>query len=220
MGYTATRSGLVLSPGGIAVMVMMPIVGFLLSKVQPRWLVIVGVLITSASLFYMAGFNLEITYGIAARARIYQSLGMAFLFVPINTMAFYFIPKEKTNSATGIINLARNVGGSVGISVVTTMLARSSQVHQQILAANVNPLNPAYRQMMAGTTGALMAGGASHSLAAAQANGLLYSVVQRQAAMLAFVDNFRLLAIGALVIIPLMFLMKKITPQKGGMVSH
>ncbi|MFZ0818460.1 MAG: DHA2 family efflux MFS transporter permease subunit [Candidatus Acidiferrales bacterium] len=220
MGYTATQSGLVLSPGGLAVMVMMPIVGFLLSRIQPRWLVIVGVLITSASLFYMSTFNLDISYGIAVKARVYQSLGMAFLFVPINTMAFYFIPKEKTNSATGIINLARNVGGSVGISAVTTMLARSSQHHQQILAANVNALNPAYRQMMAGTSGALMAGGASHSLAVAQAHGMLYGMVQRHAAMLAFVDNFRLLGIGAAVIIPLMFLMKKITPQKGAMVSH
>ena len=100
------------------------------------------------------------------------------------------------------------------------MLARSSQHHQQILAANVNALNPAYRQMMAGATGALMAGGASHSQALAQAHGILYGIVQRQAAMLAFVDNFRLLGIGALVIIPLMFLMKKITPQKGAMVSH
>ncbi len=220
MGYTATKSGLVLSPGGLAVMVMMPIVGILLSKFQPRWLVIVGVLITSASLFYMSTFNLEISYGIAARARVYQSLGMAFLFVPINTMAFYFIPKEKTNSATGIINLARNIGGSVGISAVTTMLARGSQTHQQILAANVNPLNPAYRQMMAGTTGALMAGGASHAQAVAEAHGILYGMVQRQASMLAFVDNFRLLGIGAAVIIPLMFLMKKISPQKGAVVAH
>jgi MFS transporter, DHA2 family, multidrug resistance protein len=220
LGYTATQSGLVLSPGGIAVMVMMPIVGFLLSKVQPRWLVIVGVLITSASLFYMASFNLNISYGIAARARIYQSLGMAFLFVPINTMAFYFIPKEKTNSATGIINLARNVGGSVGISVVTTMLARSSQVHQQILAANVYAENPAYKRMAAGLAGAFTGGGSGPTQAVAQANGMIYGLVQRHAAMLAFVDNFRLLAIGAAVIIPLMFLMKKITPQKGSMVSH
>jgi DHA2 family multidrug resistance protein len=220
LGYTATQSGLVLSPGGLAVMVMMPVVGFLLSKVQPRWLVIVGVLITSASLFYMAGFNLDISYGTAVRARVYQSFGMAFLFVPINTMAFYFIPKEKTNSATGIINLARNVGGSVGISAVTTMLARGSQVHQQILAANVNSMNPAYRQMLAGTTGALVAGGASHSQAVAQAHGLLYGMVQRHAAMLAFVDNFRFLGIGVAAIIPLLFLMKKITPQKRTVAAH
>jgi DHA2 family multidrug resistance protein len=220
MGYTATKSGLVLSPGGLAVMVMMPIVGFLLSKIQPRWLVIVGVLITSASLFYMSTFSLDISYGIAVKARVYQSLGMAFLFVPINTMAFYFIPKEKTGSASGIINLARNVGGSVGIAGVTTMLARGSQVHQQILAANVNPLNPAYHRMMAGTTGALMAGGASHAQAVAEAHGILYGMVQRQAAMLTFVDNFRLLAIGMTVLIPLMFLMKKITPQKGAAAVH
>jgi DHA2 family multidrug resistance protein len=220
LGYSATRSGMVLSPGGLAVMVMMPIVGILLSKVQPRWLVIIGVLITSASLFYMSGFNLDISYGTAVRARVYQSLGMAFLFVPINTMAFYFISKKNTNNATGIINLARNVGGSVGISIVTTMLARSSQVHQHFLAANVNPQNPAYRQMVAGAAGGLMAGGASHAQAVAQAQGMLYGMVQRHAAMLAFVDNFRFLGIGMAVLIPLMFLMKKITPQKGAVVTH
>jgi DHA2 family multidrug resistance protein len=220
LGYSATQSGLVLSPGGLAVMIMMPIVGFLLSKIQPRWLVIVGVLITSASLFYMSGFNLNITHGLAVRARVYQSLGMAFLFVPINTMAFYYISKKDTNSATGIINLARNVGGSVGISAVTTMLARSSQVHQQILASNANALNPAYRQMVTGTTGALMAAGSSHTQAIDQAHGMLYGMIQRNATMLAFVDNFRYLGIGVAVIIPLMFLMKKITPQKGAVVSH
>jgi len=220
MGYTATQSGLVLTPGGLAVMVTMPVVGFLLSKVQPRWLVVVGVLITSASLFYMAGFNLDINYGTAVRARVYQSFGMGFLFVPINTMAFYFIPKEKTNSATGLINLARNIGGSVGISAVTTLLARGSQVHQQILAANVNAENPAYRRLATGLAGAFTSGGSGPGQAMAQAHGVIYGMVQRHAAMLAFVDNFRFLGVAMAVIIPLLFLMKKITPQKGHAVAH
>ena len=194
LGYNATLSGLVLSPGGIAVMVMMPIVGVLIGKIQARWLVIVGVLITSLSLFpHVAISILQIDFQTAMWARIYQSLGMAFLFVPINTMAFYFIAKEKTNNATGIINLARNVGGSVGISLVATMLSRGAQVHQAYLTGHVNPLDPAYRAQLAGLISTLMTKGMSLTAATAQAQGMIYGMVQRQASMLAFVDNFRLL---------------------------
>ncbi len=218
LGYNATLSGLVLSPGGIAVMVMMPVVGVLIGKIQARWLVIVGVLITSLSLFHMSNFNLQIDFKTAMWARIYQSLGMAFLFVPINTMAFYFISKEKTNNATGIINLARNVGGSVGISLVATMLSRGAQVHQAYLTAHVNPLDPAYRAQLAGLTSTLVTKGMSLTAATAQAQGVIYGTVQRQASMLAFVDNFRLLGAAMLIIIPLLFLMKKTTPKKGGAV--
>lgn len=220
LGYNATLSGLALSPGGIAVMVMMPVVGVLIGKIEARWLVIIGVLITSFSLFHMAQFNLQVDFPSVMWARVYQSLGMAFLFVPINTMAFYFIAKEKTNNATGIINLARNVGGSVGISIVATMLSRGAQLHQAYLTGRVNPLNPAYRNMTRGLTGAFIAGGAGPANAIAQANGMVYGLVQRQSSMLAFVDNFRLLGVGMLVIIPFLFLMKKVKPHKGSVVAH
>jgi DHA2 family multidrug resistance protein len=180
--------------------------------------VIVGVLITSLSLFHMANFNLQIDFGTAMWARIYQSLGMAFLFVPINTMAFYFISKEKTNNATGIINLARNVGGSVGISLVATMLSRGAQVHQAYLTGHANALDPAYRAQLSGLTATLVTKGMSLTAATAQAQGMIYGMVQRQASMLAFVDNFRLLGAAMLIIIPLLFLMKKTTPHKGGAV--
>ena len=135
-------------------------------------------------------------------------------------MAFYFISKEKTNNATGIINLARNIGGSVGISIVATMLARGAQVHQAYLTGRVNPLNPTYRKMMHGLTGAFIGGGSGPAAAAAQAHGMIYGLVARQASMLAFVDNFRLLGAGMLVIIPLLFLMKKTKPHKGPMAAH
>jgi DHA2 family multidrug resistance protein len=145
---------------------------------------------------------------------------MAFLFVPINTMAFAFIPKEKTNNATGIINLARNVGGSVGISMVATMLARGAQVHQAYLNGHVNAENPAYRNMLHGLTGVFVGGGSSAAGAVTQSQGMIYGLVLRQASMLAFVDDFRLLGAGMLVIIPLLFLMKKTKPHKGSVAAH
>ena len=139
LGYTALLSGLVLSPGGIMVVIMLPIVGKLLTQFDARWLVVFGVVIVALSLFHMATFNLDIDFRTAMMARIYQSAGMAFLFVPINVMAFYFIPKEKINNATGIINLARNIGGSFGIANVVTLLARRAQFHQGMLVSHMTP---------------------------------------------------------------------------------
>ncbi len=215
LGYDATTSGWMLSPGGVAVMVLLPFVGWMLGRIEPRWLVTFGTLIIAASLINMSHFDLELDFRTAMLARVYQSCGMAFLFVPINVMAFYFISKEQVNNATGIINLARNIGGSVGISGVQTLLARQQQTHQNYLVAHATPYSYAYRSAVSGMTQMFAAHSSSTVDASAQARGLLYEVIQRQSMMQAFVDNFRLLAGVALVIVPLMFLMKKIRPTKG-----
>ncbi len=220
LGYTALLSGLVLSPGGIVVVIMLPIVGKLLTRFDARWLVIVGVVIVATSLFHMATFNLDIDFHTAMVARIYQSAGMAFLFVPINVMAFYFIPKEKINNATGIINLARNVGGSFGIANVVTLLARRSQFHQHILVSHMTPFDPAFRGLVSGSAGVLYAAGSSIADAQAQANGLVYGILQRHATMLAFVDDFWLMGLTFLGLVPLMFMMKKSRPHGGSPLAH
>src|SRR5215470_10763037 len=118
LGYTAEKAGLALSPGGVVIMLMMPVAGFLVTKVDTRLLISAGCIICAISLFIMAGWNLEIDYGHAVRARMLQGLGLAFLFIPINVAAFAYVPKEKTNMGTGIINLARNIGASIGIATV------------------------------------------------------------------------------------------------------
>ncbi len=124
MGYSALTSGLVLSPGAIITMLSMPLVGFLMMRFHARWLIVVGLIIGAAGLFKTANFNLQISYSDAVWARCILSAGMGFLFVPINTAAYYYIAKKETDYASGLINLARNLGGSAGISFVTTMLAR------------------------------------------------------------------------------------------------
>jgi len=220
LGYTALLSGLVLSPGGIVVVIMLPIVGKLLTRFEARWLVICGVVIVAASLFHMATFNLDIDFRTAMMARIYQSAGMAFLFVPINVMAFYFIPKEKFNNATGIINLARNIGGSFGIANVVTLLARRTQFHQGMLVSHMTPFDSAYRAMVNGAAGILHVAGSSYPDAQAQAYGMAYGLLQRHAAMLAFVDDFWLMGLTFLSLIPLMFLMKKSRPHGAPMSAH
>jgi DHA2 family multidrug resistance protein len=220
LGYTALQSGMALSPGGLAIMVMMPIVGFLLTKIEARWLVILGLLISSFGLYQMTHFDLNIDFKHAMNARIVQSLGLAFLFVPINTMAFYFIAKEKTSYATGLINLARNFGGSTGIALSTTLVARREQFHQNRLIENLNPLNGSYQSALEGAKQMFMTRGSDAFHAAAQAQQMLYGMVQRQAMLLSFLENFRLLALTFLAVIPLMFLMKKVRASKTEIVTE
>ena len=124
------------------------------------------------------------------------------------------------NSATGLINLARNIGGSVGISLVTTMQARLTQSHQTTLVSHMTPLDPRYRAALQGLTAMLHQRGSSWAMGAHQAQGMLYGELQRQAAMLAFIDVYWILGVVCLAMIPLMFLMKRARPASGPVLSH
>jgi len=215
LGYTAMQSGLALSPGGLMIMVMMPIVGILLSKIEARWLIIFGLITSSLGLFAMSHWNTQINFGHAVNARVLQSFGLAFLFVPINTVAFSFISRANTGYATGLINLARNIGGSSGIAICTTLIARREQFHQQRFIEHLSLLDPAYQSALAGAKQLFINGGANSTQAAAQAQGMIYNTMQQQAAMLSFNEVFWVLGVAFLAVIPLMFLMKKTGPVKG-----
>jgi MFS transporter, DHA2 family, multidrug resistance protein len=216
MGYTATQSGMALSPGGVVIMIMMPIVGFLLSKFEARWLVMIGLVVSALGLYEMSQFSLDVDFRGAVTARIVQSLGLAFLFVPINTTAFYFIARESTSYATGLINLARNIGGSTGIALATTLIARRQQFHQQRLIEHVSVLDGPYRAMFEAAKQMFLSKGSDAVYAAQQAQQMVYNMVQRQASMLAFLEAFRLQALIFVALIPLMFLMKKTRAGRGG----
>ncbi len=220
MGYTAELAGSALSPGGAVIMLMMPVVGILVSRVDTRILIPFGCTVSAIALFVMAGWDLQLDYGHAVRARMLQTFGLAFLFIPINVSAFAYVAKEKTNMGTGIINLARNIGASVGIATVTTMLERRTQFHQAHLVEHVNRLNPALATMTNGTTARLISHGSSAAHAAAQAQGMVYNIVQRQSAMLAFVDNFKMLGVIFLAVIPILLLMRKPRVPAGGTPVH
>jgi DHA2 family multidrug resistance protein len=219
LGYTAEKAGLALMPGGFTIIILLPLVGFLLSRYSPRWLLIFGLVVLSGSLFHMAGFDLQIDFRSVATARVFQAVGMAFLFVPINTAAYAFLPRDKNNAASGLMNLGRNIGGSVGISLVTTMLDRRTQVHLNDLSHNLSASNPAFQSMLRGATQAMQAHGANAAFATQQAYALIEGTVQREATMLAYLDDFRLLGICILAMVPLVFLMKKGKPG-GGMAVH
>jgi MFS transporter, DHA2 family, multidrug resistance protein len=214
LGYPAELAGLALSPGGAVIMLMMPVVGMLVSKVAPRYLITFGCTISALALFVMAGWNLQLDYHHAVLGRMLQSFGLAFLFIPINVSAFAYVPREQTNMGTGIINLARNIGASVGIATVTTLLERRTQFHMAQLGEHVNVFSNAYRNTVQALTASFTASGTSPVHAAERAQGLVYLTIQRQAAMLSFLDDFKLLGIVFVCIIPLFFLLKR--PKMGG----
>jgi DHA2 family multidrug resistance protein len=168
----------------------------------------------------MAGWDLGLDYGHAVRARMLQSFGLAFLFIPINVAAFAYVPREKTNMGTGIINLARNIGASVGIATVTTLLQRRTQVHQAQLMEHVNGLSRAYNNMINATQVRLVSAGSGLAQASAQAHGMIYNTVQRQAAMLAFIDNFKMLGVVFFAVIPALLLLKKPKARAGNAPVH
>jgi len=208
LGYSAEQAGLALMPGGFAIMLLLPLVGFLLSRYSPRWLLIFGLTVLSLSLFHMTGFDLDIDFRTAATARVFQAVGMAFLFVPINTAAYAFLPREKNNAASGLMNLARNIGGSVGISVVTTMLDRRAQVHQNFLASHLSSSNPALQARLNALGILIQSHGGGPPGSSPTPYALIQGVLLRQASMLSYVDCFALLGVCILVMIPAVFLMK------------
>jgi DHA2 family multidrug resistance protein len=201
-------------------MISMPVVGFLMTRVQARWLIIAGLVVGAIGLFRMAGFNMQISFSDAVWARNIMSMGLGFLFIPINTAAYYYIKKTETDYASGLINLARNLGGSAGISFVTTMLARRAQFHQNILVSHVTNTSPAYQQFFEGARGMLIQQGVNAAEAANKAYALIYGFVQQQATMLAYIDSFWVFGLVFVLMIPFVFLMKKTVPHKGPAVVH
>ncbi len=222
LGYTAERSGLALMPGGFTIMVAMPIVGFLLSRYSPRYLMMFGLSMLSFSLFHMTTFDLGVDFRTVTIARMYQALGLAFLFVPINTAAYSGLPRDKNNAASGLMNLARNIGGSVGISFVTTGLSRRAQVHQGQLVEKLNAANPQFQSTLRAMTGIFAGGGAGSGSGGGSAQQHAYALLQgnliRQSTMLAYIDNFWVLGVAIGCLIPCVFLIKK--AKATGMVVH
>jgi DHA2 family multidrug resistance protein len=212
MGYTAQLAGMVISPGGITIMIMMPLVGFLIQRIDPRYLVAFGFTVTTIALLHMRTLYPDVSFGYAASLRIYQTIGLAFLFVPINTMAYTGVRQDQNNDVSGLTNLARNIGGSVGTAFFITMLARREQFHQARLGDALHPSNPLFQQRVTALKSFFQhAGGLTSSPETARvfAYGNIYNQLKRQATALAYVDVIQLLAIGCACMLPLVFLLKK-----------
>jgi DHA2 family multidrug resistance protein len=215
LGYTATQSGIAISPGGIATLICMPVVGFLVGRKDVRVMVLFGLVMLAISMFMASRYNLDISLWDAVYPRIVMGIGLAFLFVPLATVIVSFMPREKIGAATGVFNLMRNIGGSFGIAGVTTLLARRSQFHQIRLIPHVSLYDPSYQHMSRESIGKLVAFGEPLWLAQKQAVGFAYAQVLRQATTMAFVDCFWLLGVAIIVIMPMVLLMRR-PPRTAG----
>ncbi|MGN6375164.1 MAG: DHA2 family efflux MFS transporter permease subunit [Sphingomonas sp.] len=214
LGYTAMEAGLALTAGGLATLVAVPIAGRLADKVDVRWLLFPALLVQAAALWNMSHLNGQIDFWDAATARLYQSMALPFLLIPIKAVAYVGLPQTKTAQASSLLNVFRNLGGTLGISLSQSLLADSMQVHQSVLVQSLNPLDPNYNDWM-GKAGHLFGGAGSQSALA-----VLYQQVQRQATMLAFLDVFRTLMFVVLIVAPVALLMRKPKGGRGGGMGH
>ena len=209
MGYNATMAGMVLAPGGIATLITMPFVGAVIQRYDGRKVVLCGLLIGACAMFIMQRFTLDAAYPDFVWPRVVLGIGLAMTFVPLTTVTLSTIAKEEMGNATGIFNLLRNLGGSVGIAISATLLSRYSQFYQTHLVAHVNPYNPVVQSRLALLKSATMARGMDAVSAEKGAIEIIYRMVSRQAAMLAYNRIFFVVGLAFLTMIPMLLLLKK-----------
>jgi DHA2 family multidrug resistance protein len=220
MGYTSQVAGLAISGGGLALLIEMPIMGQLTTKIQARYLIAFGWLCLALAMFYSTKrIDLMISFSAAAWLRVAQVIGMGFLFVPITLVAYIGIPPEKNNAVAGIVNFMRNIGSSVGTSLVTTLIARRSQYHQEILVGNARADNPNFQNAANGLAQHLNRSGLGAHEAKMRAYATIYRGVQAQAGSLAYIDTFMVLAVGAAIMFFLAFILRKNNPGGGGEIA-
>ena len=207
IGYTATEAGLSLTVGGLATVLMMPIVGALSNKVQPRWLIVFGLVVEVGALLTACGLDTDLSFWDASFARVWQAIGLPFLFIPVNSAAYVGLKENQTNQASAFLNVFRNLGGTIGISAAQTLIAQRQQFHQARMVEHLNPLNPNFTAGLDMQTQAL-AGPLGQAAAGPAALSQLYSALGRQASMLAYIDVFWTMAIFVGLCIPLALLLK------------
>ncbi|WNO55068.1 DHA2 family efflux MFS transporter permease subunit [Stakelama saccharophila] len=213
LGYSATDAGLALTVGGIATLLAVPIAGRLTDKVDVRMLLFPALIVQGLALYNLSLLNSHIAFMDAAVARMYQSVALPFLFVPINAAAYVGLPQRATAQASSLLNVSRNLGGTVGISAAQTLLANYRQVEQSRLVEGLNPLNPNYVEWM--NRAAAMVG---ESMEARMA--VLYQIVQQQAAMLSFLDTFHTFMLFVFVVSPVALFLKSKRGAKAPAGAH
>ncbi len=207
IGYTAFDSGYAVAPRGIGAILSMMIAGWLIGRMDERLMIAIGIVIRSASLFMLGNLNLTLSMSSVVWPNIINGFANGFLFVPLTTMAVKTLPNELMGAGTGLYNLLRNLGGSMGISMVTTLLARSQQAHQDMLVGYLNNGNPVYRSTLERLSHFLaVQGGSANGLH--MAKGEIYNMLGQQARLLSYVDDFRLLAYLSLACLPFLLLFR------------
>jgi MFS transporter, DHA2 family, multidrug resistance protein len=205
--YTSLLSGLALMPGGIAMLLMMPAAGAIAGRIQPKYLITFGMIVIAFSMWHMTALSPTSSFDFFAWARVYQMIGLPLLFIPINTAAYAGLPPDKTNQASALINVARNLGGSIGISLANTELAQRSQFHQVRLTEHIYPASPAYQDISRQVMQHFEAHGASAWSAKQLALSWIGQLVNQQSTLLAYIDVFWAAAIFVAIMVPLALLL-------------
>jgi MFS transporter, DHA2 family, multidrug resistance protein len=209
MGYTAYLSGFVLGPGGVATLITLPIAGMLVTKVNPKILLSIGIIINAYATYLMSNFTLGADFYTVIWPRIVLGIGMGFFFIPLTTLTMSAVTKEEMGNATSIFNLIRNLGGSFGVAFVTTMLARRQQYHQSHMAGNLTPYDTQYQAAVQQGADALQMRGLEATQAQQGSLANIYQELVRQASMLSFNDAFYLVFIVMLCMLPLVLIMRQ-----------
>jgi MFS transporter, DHA2 family, multidrug resistance protein len=208
MGYPAYNSGLALSPRGIGALLFTPLAGHLTTKTDPRRLLAVGIVLGSLTMFDLSGLNLNAGFWDIFWPQVLQGVALSFLFIPLMSLAMSHISPQKMGNATSIFNLMRNIGGSIGIALMTTFLARRAQVHQNHLVANVTAGSSQTARLLQGMRANFIAHGIDGVTATRKALGAIYGLVQQHAAMLAFVEAFFVMGVVFLLMLPFLPLLQ------------
>ncbi len=219
LGYPAVESGLAVSPRGVGSIISMMVVGRLIGKVDPRYLITFGFTVLAFSTWMFTGINLYIAQSNIVYPMIISGFAMGFVFVPLTTMSMATLPQEEIGNASGVYNLMRNTGGSIGIAIMTTLLARNSQIHQSNLMANVNEYNPAFQQSYQQIYNGFL-NSVDPVTASQMAYQTIYGMVARQAAVLAYIDDFWILTTLCALCVPAGFFFKKVINAKPAAGAH
>jgi DHA2 family multidrug resistance protein len=216
MGYSALDSGLAVSPRGLGSLLAMGMVGILVNYVDGRILLALGFAGFCYSTVLLSHINLGISMVSVAAPNFLNGFAGGFIFVPLTTMTMSMLRKQEIGNAAGIYNLMRNIGGSIGIATMTTFLVRGAQTHQNYLGANVTATSQMTTAALQGLQGKFVSAGADGYTAHQDALGAIYRSIQQQAALLAYADNFRLLAYLSLVCLPLLLLLTRLRHRPAG----
>lgn len=218
LGYPAVQSGMTVSPRGFGSVISMIIVGRLIGRVDGRFLIMFGFAVLAYSTYMLTGINLDIASKNVTWPLIISGFAMGFIFVPLTTMTMGTLKNEQMGNASGIYNLMRNTGGSIGIAAMTTFLSRGAQTHQAVMSSHLTPYDPAFQQRLHDLTGVFAAKG-NPATAGQQAYGAIYGTLMRQSMLMSYIDNFRLLAFLCLICIPAGLLFKRVRARKGAAVA-
>lgn len=209
LGYTAQQAGLALSPGGIALALMMPIAGILASKFDQRLVMAAGFALTAFGLFHVTNIFLGVSFATMVADRIIQVIGIPLIFIPISTLSYVGIAQNKFNQVSGISNFMRNVGGAIGVSMLANFITRQEQIHRTALTAHTNHANPFFERQFNALVQQFVALGASSTDASHRALSQISMEVDLQANVLGFVNAFWVLGVLVMLLIPLPFLMRR-----------